>query len=76
MATAEEMPSVSAMQHVGGHHFGTTGMPHSNKHVKERGLDRANDVAGEHGQHGRANATTHQSDNDSGSDLNSERRGG
>ena len=55
-------------KHVGGHHFGTAGKPHSNKHGKDRGLDRANDVAGEHGQHGRANATTHQSDNDSGSD--------
>jgi hypothetical protein len=46
----------------------TTGKPHSNKHGKDRGLDRANDVAGEHGQQGRANAATHQSDNDSGSD--------
>jgi len=55
-------------KHVGGHHSGTTGKPHSNKHGKDRGLDRANDVAGEHGQQGRANATTHQSDNDSGSD--------
>jgi len=55
-------------KHGGGHHFGTTGKPHSNKHGKDRGLDRANDVAGEHGQQGRANATTHQSDNDSGSD--------
>jgi hypothetical protein len=55
-------------KHVGGHHSGTAGKPHSNKHGKDRGLDRANDVAGEHGQQGRANATTHQSDNDSGSD--------
>jgi len=52
----------------GGHHFGTTGKPHSNKHGKDRGLDRANDVAGEHGQQGRANASTHQSDKYSGSD--------
>jgi len=52
----------------GGHHFGTTGKPHSNKHGKDRGLDRADDVAGEHGQQGRANADRHQADNDSGSD--------
>ncbi len=55
-------------KHGGGHLFGTTGKPHSNKHGKDRGLDRANDVAGEHGQQGRANATTHKSDNDSGGD--------
>ena len=55
-------------KHSGGHRFGTTGKPHSNKHGKDRGLDRANDVAGEHGRQGRANATTHQSDNDSGGD--------
>jgi len=55
-------------KHVGGHHSGTAGKPHGNKHGKDRGLDRANDVAGEHVQQGRAKATTHQSDNDSGSD--------
>jgi hypothetical protein len=55
-------------KHVGGSHSGAAGKPHSNKHGKDRGLDRANDVAGEHGQQGRANAATHQSDNDSGSD--------
>src|SRR5258708_21984274 len=54
-------------KHVGGHHSGTSGKPHSNKHGKDRGLDRANAVAGEPGQHGRANTTTHQSDHDSGS---------
>ena len=57
-----------AGKHSGGHHFGTTGKPHSNKHGKDRGLDRADDVAGEHGQQGRANADRHQADNDSGSD--------
>jgi len=59
-------------KHGGGHHFGTKGKPHSNKHGKDRGLDRANDVAGEHGEQGRSNAATHQSDNDSGSDSESE----
>jgi hypothetical protein len=52
----------------GGHHFGTTDKPHSNKHGKDRGLDRADDVAGEHGQQGRANADIHQADDHSGSD--------
>jgi hypothetical protein len=52
-------------KHSDGHHFETTDNPHSNKHGKDRGLDRANDVAGPHGQQGRANAATHQSNNGS-----------
>jgi hypothetical protein len=55
-------------KHSGAHHFGTADKPHSNKHGKDRGLDRANDVAGEHGQQGRTNAATHQYDNDSAGD--------
>jgi hypothetical protein len=34
--------------------------PHSNKGGEVRGLDRANDVAGEHGQQGRDNAAAKQ----------------
>ena len=36
-----------------------TGLQHSNKGGALRGLDRANQVAGVHGQAGRANAATH-----------------
>ncbi len=60
-------------KHGGGHHSGTAGKPHSNKHGETRGLERANDVAGPHGQQGRANATTHQSNTGSSdSDSDSE----
>ena len=59
-------------KHGGGHHFGTTDKPQSNKHGRDRGLDRANDVAGAHGQQGRTNAATHQYDNDSDSAGDSE----
>ena len=58
----------STVKHGSGHHFGTTGKRQGNKQDKDRGLDRANDVAGEHGQQGRANAVTHQSDKDSAGD--------
>ena len=37
-----------------------TGLEHSNKGGALRGLDRANHVAGVHGQAGRANAASHQ----------------
>ena len=37
----------------------TTGLEHSNKGGALRGLDRANHVAGVHGQAGRTNAATH-----------------
>lgn len=36
-----------------------TGLEHSNKGGALRGLDRANHVAGVHGQAGRANAAAH-----------------
>jgi len=36
-----------------------TGLQHSNKGGALRGLDRANHVAGVHGQAGRANAAAH-----------------
>jgi len=36
-----------------------TGLEHSNKGGALRGLDRANQVAGVHGQAGRANAASH-----------------
>lgn len=36
-----------------------TGLQHSNKGGALRGLDRANQVAGVHGQAGRANAAAH-----------------
>lgn len=37
----------------------TTGLQHSNKGGALRGLDRANSVAGSHGQAGRTNAASH-----------------
>lgn len=37
----------------------TTGLEHSNKGGALRGLDRANHVAGVHGEAGRANAAAH-----------------
>ena len=48
--------------------------PHSNKGGAQRGLDRANDVAGPHGEQGRGNAAEHQAasgphDGDSDSDI-------
>jgi hypothetical protein len=57
--------SGNAEKHGLGHHFGTSGKPHSNKHGALRGLDRANDVAGSHGQQGRTNAAAHQSEDGS-----------
>ncbi len=54
-----------AEKHGGGHHFGTSGKPHGNKHGQLRGLGRANEVAGPHGQQGRTNAAAHQSGDDS-----------
>ena len=36
-----------------------TGLQHSNKGGAQRGLNRANQVAGVHGQAGRANALSH-----------------
>lgn len=39
----------------------TTGQEHSNKGGAVRGLDRANAVAGTHGQAGRTNAANHHS---------------
>jgi hypothetical protein len=64
----------NAEKHGVGHHFGTSGKPHSNKHGELRGLGRANDVAGSHGQQGRSNAAAHQSDHGSShqSDADSE----
>lgn len=38
----------------------TNSKTHSNKGGKKRGLDRADEVAGEHGKQGRANARAHQ----------------
>ncbi len=52
----------NAEKHDVGHHFGTSGKPHSNKHGQLRGLGRANEVAGRHGRRGRTNAAAHQSD--------------
>jgi len=37
----------------------TAGLQHSNKGGALRGLDRANSVAGSHGQAGRTNAASH-----------------
>ncbi len=53
-----------------GHHGGTKGHghqlsagdnTHSNKGGAQRGLDRANQVAGSHGEEGRENASAHHS---------------
>ncbi len=52
----------NAEKHGGGHHFGTSGKPHSNKHGELRGLRRADEAAGPHGQQGRTNAAARQSD--------------
>jgi hypothetical protein len=43
----------------GGHHFGS-GNSHSNKGGELRGLDRANEAAGSHGQQGRDKAAANQ----------------
>ncbi len=54
----------SSAKHGHGHHAGTWGNSdnaHSNKHGEERGLSRANDVAGAHGEKGRNNAAAHHS---------------
>ena len=61
--------------HTKGHHHGgsghggdlegteeTGGNPHSNKGGELRGLNRANDVAGPHGELGRENALSHHGD--------------
>lgn len=45
-----------------GHHFEASDNLHSNKGGALRGLDRANEVAGSHGQAGRDNAFAHHSD--------------
>ncbi|MGH7914223.1 MAG: hypothetical protein ACREPW_06190 [Candidatus Binataceae bacterium] len=62
------------------HHRGTKGHgnplsasdnTHSNKDGATRGLDRANQVAGSHGEKGRENASAHHSnDGDSSHDAN------
>jgi hypothetical protein len=62
-----------AKKHGAGHHFGASGKAHGNKHGQVRGLERANDVAGAHGQRGRTNAAGRQSENGSShSDSDSE----
>jgi hypothetical protein len=43
-----------------GHHKGVSDSPHSNKGGALRGLNRANQVAGPHGEEGRENAAAHQ----------------
>jgi hypothetical protein len=45
-----------------GHKHGAGDNTHSNKGGTERGLDRANQVAGSHGEEGRENASAHHSD--------------
>jgi hypothetical protein len=44
-----------------GHKHGAVANTHSNKGGAERGLTRANQVAGEHGEEGRENASAHHS---------------
>jgi hypothetical protein len=44
-----------------GHKHGAAANSHSNKGGAERGLTRANQVAGEHGEEGRENASAHHS---------------
>jgi hypothetical protein len=45
-----------------GHHSHASHSTHGNKGGATRGLDRANDVAGSHGEEGRENASTHHGD--------------
>jgi hypothetical protein len=51
-----------AENHGGGQHFEDSGNSHGNKHGEYRSLERANDVAGTHGQKGRNGAASHQSE--------------
>jgi hypothetical protein len=57
----------------GRHHPEASGNPHSNKGGELRGLDRADQVAGSHGEEGRENAEAHHTGgSSSGSDSDSE----
>jgi hypothetical protein len=47
-----------------GHKHGAEDNTHSNKGGAQRGLDRANQVAGSHGEEGRENASAHHSRDD------------
>jgi hypothetical protein len=49
-----------------GHHSHASHDTHGNKGGAERGLDRANDVAGSHGEEGRENAAAHHGDDHDG----------
>jgi hypothetical protein len=51
-----------ADKHGGGHHYGYSGNSHGNKHGEYRGFERANEVAGPHGQRGRDNAAFRHSE--------------
>lgn len=54
-----------AEKHGGEHKYGDPLNQHGNKHGQYRGLERANEVAGAHGQEGRNDAAAHQSDSGS-----------
>lgn len=53
----------NAEKHGEGHPSGSSSWEtHGNKHGEVRSLERANDVAGAHGEKGRTGAATHQSE--------------
>jgi hypothetical protein len=49
-----------------GHHSHASHSTHGNKGGETRGLDRANEVAGSHGEEGRENASAHHGDDHGG----------